>query len=490
MTIKLSTTGTLSPVVIEDLDYIEFVHPVVNCELINETFGFTIARIRTSADLQFAVDMGYIILRNDDGNPIGELSVITEVNLGVNMPTEVALELEKYILDSFGRWRTSSPVFQMGISQDHPAFTRLITEGQVSGSGTSSSYSANRSSTTLTVGTQVGLRRFRSKHCGLYQPAKSLVLFATFVFGTGQADVIKRVGLFDTKDGVYLRQNGTQPEWVLRKSVSGSVQHTYVTRSNWSYDKLDGSGPSGYNVDFTKAQIVAFAIEWLGVGNVFCFVVIDGKPRLSHVFQHFNQLSSVYMRSARLFITYEIERAVSGGTAESFEAICSGLINEGSIERCGINYSITRASGNDFNTSLKNNARTLILFRLNPSYINSQVFITKVGILMDTSDFFYLYIVEDPDLNGYNPVWTSHPNSSIQYDANPPSTISVSNYLSNNIWADNGGKNADMASSDIHSLDALGVKFDDTPYIYALTIIVNGDNEKVRNAIVSFMEQI
>lgn len=58
-----------------------------------------------------------------------------------------------------------------------------------------------------------------------------------------------------------------------------------VARSNWN-DPLDGTGPSGCNVDFTKAQIFMMDQEWLGVGQVRMGVVIDGNIHFTYYWTH------------------------------------------------------------------------------------------------------------------------------------------------------------------------------------------------------------
>ena len=62
MSILLTTTGTSSPIVINDFGAMEFVHPVVNYDLTDE---FTYQEIRESSDLGLALNAGYLSLNND-----------------------------------------------------------------------------------------------------------------------------------------------------------------------------------------------------------------------------------------------------------------------------------------------------------------------------------------------------------------------------------------------------------------------------------------
>lgn len=73
MAVYVSTTGTLSPVIIEELGALELVHPVVNRDL---TVDFEIDILYGSDELQAAVDAGYITLSTDSAGtqPIKTIS--------------------------------------------------------------------------------------------------------------------------------------------------------------------------------------------------------------------------------------------------------------------------------------------------------------------------------------------------------------------------------------------------------------------------------
>jgi len=64
---KITTTGTLSPVVFDDLGARSFVHPTVDYDLLQE---FTEQEIYESADVQDAIGSGHITVEDKYGNPI------------------------------------------------------------------------------------------------------------------------------------------------------------------------------------------------------------------------------------------------------------------------------------------------------------------------------------------------------------------------------------------------------------------------------------
>jgi len=68
--IFLTTTGTLNPVVIEDMGALTFPHPTVDYNLLNDV---TEDEIQSSSDLQKLIDDGHIILKDDQGDVITEV---------------------------------------------------------------------------------------------------------------------------------------------------------------------------------------------------------------------------------------------------------------------------------------------------------------------------------------------------------------------------------------------------------------------------------
>ena len=398
------------------------------------------------------------------------------------------------LVDMFSRLRVSEPKAQVVINQSGPLRNKTITEGEVSGSGTSSTYSLARAETTLTVGTTVGLRRLRSSIAGLYQPGKSLLCFFTFNLGEGQTNVTKRAGYFDDSDGIFLEQNGTTLSWVIRSSVGGSVVETSrVTQANWNKDKFDGTS-TGYNFDPTKCHIGFITLEWLGVGDVAVGFVYNQVPVVAHVFQHPNIRSDVYMRTANLFISYEIQRTLAGGTSANLDAICGTLISEGGLDALGYTYSIARPLNTPYNTSTSFNNRVLILFRLNPSSLTSRVIVKNMEVWVSTNTNYYIKLVRLPTFSSsYTPTWTSLSDSAIQYDFGVPNTIDITNTDSNSVWVGVGSKANNYGTTTSFqgsSLDFLGSSFDCTPDVWALVVECDGSNIVVEATTIQFWEQI
>jgi hypothetical protein len=380
-----------------------------------------------------------------------------------------------------------------------------LTEGLVSGTGATSNFTTQASiteaSTLMTVSTAVGLRRLRTRNAGLYIAGNGLLYFFTFCFeGAGQIDVAKRGGYFDDKDGVFLEQDGTTISWAIRSSVSGStVIAERSNRGSWSDDNFDGT-QVGYNLDPAFAHIGWIALEWLGVGDVWCGFVNDTTPTLAHTFKHPNLFSKPYMRTASLFPCYEIERKVAGGTPENFRAICATLKSEGSDSKLGLNQyirlEVARTTGNTANV-----ITPLITFRLNSAWLNSRVLIQGVNIVITDNAVTSseIFIVKNPTFSAvYTPTMRQLPNSAIEFQnaagATPlPTNLTITGYehivlLETSAAISNTP--ASVSPNSLSSLSYMGSNFANVADIYCLCILPNTASVTITNASIILWEQL
>lgn len=232
-------------------------------------------------------------------------------------------------MDGFSRLRTSQPnsIFNSTFRYDlQPAIFE-----QVTSNGGSISHSANLSSATLTTSSNpASSSKLVSREYHRYYYGKSQLIFMTTVFGEKKSNVKKRVGYFDSNDGIFLEQNGTTDiAWVIRTSTSGSPSDARrVVQEDWNLDKLDGKGTSGVTIDLQKSQILIIDFQWLGMGRVRVGFDVGGKIVYCHEFLNANNLSVPYMKTGALPVCWEI---VNVGTADgsSLIATCSSVLSEG-----------------------------------------------------------------------------------------------------------------------------------------------------------------
>lgn len=85
------------------------------------------------------------------------------------------------------------------------------------------------------------------------------------------------------------------------------VNDTRVPQSQWSIDKCDGTGPTGYDLNINKIQMIYFDYSWYGAGKIrYGFKDNAGVVRYVHEFIHNNQQDTAYFRSGNLPARYEV----------------------------------------------------------------------------------------------------------------------------------------------------------------------------------------
>ena len=79
-----------------------------------------------------------------------------------------------------------------------------------------------------------------------------------------------------------------------------------IAQSSWNIDKCDGTGPSGFNLDLTKMQMLYIDYSWYGAGAIrFGFKNQRGEIIYAHRLPNANLRTEAYMRSGNLPARYE-----------------------------------------------------------------------------------------------------------------------------------------------------------------------------------------
>jgi len=79
-----------------------------------------------------------------------------------------------------------------------------------------------------------------------------------------------------------------------------------VPQSQWIIDKCDGTGPSGFNLDLTKMQMLYIDYSWYGAGAIrFGFKNQRGEIIYAHRIPNANYRTEAFMRSGNLPARYE-----------------------------------------------------------------------------------------------------------------------------------------------------------------------------------------
>lgn len=325
------------------------------------------------------------------------------------------------LTDAFGRLRISQP-YTLFDSQNRYEKNVKWSES-ITGASANVTYNANDSTISLNVSTANNDYVIReTKLVFSYQPGKSLLVMSTFAMGTPDANRVERVGYFGANNGVFLERSGANTYFVLRSKTNGSIQETRVLQSNWSVDKFDGTGYSnqshgdhGDGVDLEKANILWFDIEWLGVGDVRCGFVVDGRMVPAHIFHNDNLNTTTYMTTATLPIRYEIKNTGTATTPGLLRQICSTVISEGGYESTGIHHSVGTEFGALKDLPAVNTSYPVVSIKLAPDRLDAVVIPVKADMIGDTNNSSYKYkLILNGTLTGES--WQTSSSNNVQYD--------------------------------------------------------------------------
>lgn len=310
-------------------------------------------------------------------------------------------------VDAFTRLRVSQaqPLFdaQHHYGQLHHLFVSTLTSG-----GTITD-SPNTSSLTLAVTGTVGSKVLNRSRRHYYVAGQSHLVAMTFNFLTNITGIRKRVGYYDNDDGFFLERLNGVTSIVSRTSTTGVPVDTAVAQTAWNIDKMDGTGPSGITVDWTKTHIFEMDMQWLGVGRVRFYLNINGIPYKIHEILNANNLAQVYMQTPHLPCSYEIEN-VASVAGDSMMQICASVFTEGVSAK----PQVVRSISTEF-TAVTCAASVLThVLSIRPAALfktrANKGMIVPVSISIDVSgaNSCHFKIVEDATLTG---TWTAHPST-------------------------------------------------------------------------------
>jgi len=302
--------------------------------------------------------------------------------------------------DAAGRLRVSIPEPLLSIKYRYNKLPLLVDEVST---GTSTFSSTNSCvAMSVTAGQYVVRQTFKRASY-----VSGIALNAEFTFSNFEveANVTKRVGYFSsttvapydsTLDGISLYNDGT----TIRIQVyrSGTLVHDYA-QASW-YDPLDGTGPSGATVDWSKIQIAKFDFIWLGGGPIRLLMVFNNQEYLIHTMYTFNNETYPYMSSPNQPIRYEIRSTTGTG---SFNQICSSVYSDdgGEINAAHTGYDFSINSGYATKTAPSVGVTYAMLgIRLNSSILDSRVLLRDMQALSSGNNFGLVTLVLNPTVAG------------------------------------------------------------------------------------------
>lgn len=167
-----------------------------------------------------------------------------------------------------------------------------------------------------------------------YKPGASVTCY--FVVGgntLAQPNTVRRAGLFDESDGLFLELENGVVSFVMRNSLGGIVD-TKVAQSAWNGDRMDGTGSdenrSGETLDLTKMNIFAITYQYLSAGVAQLYHYVKGRPVLLHQMDNYGVLSAPYMATTYLPLRSEAATTGAGQTGDTdWYTWCGALVSDG-----------------------------------------------------------------------------------------------------------------------------------------------------------------
>ena len=112
------------------------------------------------------------------------------------------------------------------------------------------------------------------------------------------------------------------PDWRGVINITGAkvalVSDKKAKQSEFNLDKLDGTGPSGYDMDIAKMQMIGIQYTWYGAGFIDWMVRgSNGNFVFAHRMRNSNVNTEAFMRSGNLPVRYEVTNEGPPGKLKS-----------------------------------------------------------------------------------------------------------------------------------------------------------------------------
>lgn len=318
-------------------------------------------------------------------------------------------------ISSFGKLRQSENMLLGEYRYMYGAGTSLEMNDKLFGGATSSIDYVN-TCFLGNVGTASGDRVVhQTKQYHPYTTGTSNIGLIAFVFNQPKINLVQAVGLFDDRNGIFLRMNGLVPEIVIR---TNGTDTQVIPQSSWNVDRLNGSNgivnKSGLNIDFTKMQIMQIDYQW-SCGRVRVGFSTPTGIIYSHYFTHFNTVTDVYIAQPSLPLRWEIYNSGITASSSQIKAIAGAVYAECSDIETGFSRSIS-TDGTIIPVTVANSAsdgRGILAVRLKNILVgkeNHSLARLKNWSVITTEDIQYrIVILPDSSFISGSPTWTSTP---------------------------------------------------------------------------------
>ena len=153
------------------------------------------------------------------------------------------------------------------------------------------------------------------------------------------------IGVFDDEDGFAIGSKDGVPS-VLRRRYNGvDSDDYYISQSNWNLDKLDGTGDSLLDIDFSKGQVYSITYGYLGFACIiYSIMAPNGTWTPFHRIEYPNSSTVTQISMPYLPLRVEVDNT---GTGEAIEigvgSVDAGIFNGGKTDSSS-NYTAINCS--------------------------------------------------------------------------------------------------------------------------------------------------
>jgi len=340
-----------------------------------------------------------------------------------NQTNNIFDEANQYILDAFGKIRVTTPTTLLDIrfpGQNDGSANFLTNNLQIDSFFNGSYSGVYNNSKLLIEALGAGYYISQSRIFCTYQPGKSLLVMESGILYPGNDAYTTRIGYFNNiypvvsndlsvRNGLYFQHSQGIYSVNITNYTTGTPTTNSIIQSDWNIDKMDGTGISGLNLNFSKTQLFVIDMEWLGVGKIRFGFYAYGKIQYCHQVNNINILTSPYTSSINLPICYSIHNTQSTDvSANNFTQICSTVISEGGYTPLGKPFSI---SNQNVPVAISNTELPLLFLRGGGgNYYHQNIIPTSLtAISSSTNDFILyrlrLYLAGDSPVTGGSITW-------------------------------------------------------------------------------------
>ncbi len=336
-------------------------------------------------------------------------------------------------LDAFGKLRVSMPNTLIDIRFPSLSIASgtnsnfLKNTFQICSKSSGSYLATYEKSKAIISGTNAGYYISQSRNYITYQPGKSLLFMSSGVINPSNSAFTSRLGFFDseftTSTSYPTVNNGVYFEY-SSGSISVNLKNdsvTSISQSSWNIDKMNGTGISGLNLDFTKTQLFVIDMEWLGVGRVRFGFYAYGRIHYCHQILNINVLTSPYTNNINLPISYTLHATSISAGSGNIRQICSTVISEGGYNPTGKPFSVSNSQENvDSPVTVPTSETPLLAIRGGGiNYYHQDIIPTGISIIDTATNNNLLYrlrLYQDGNFGG-SITWSSvdNNNSVVQY---------------------------------------------------------------------------